>query len=154
MKHIRSSSSFVSKARLGFSLVEIMVVLVIIGLLAGVVSINVRGYLLAGKQNTARMEIATIVSGLETFHSLNDRYPTNDEGLRILTESTQRMPEPPLTKMPIDPWRRPYIYNQPGRSGPYEVYSQGADGQDGGDPKSADADITSWDIPGDKDQQW
>ena len=72
----------------GFSLVEIMVVLVIIGLLAGVVTINVRSYLVKGKQNTAKMEIARIVDALETFYSLHDRYPSNEEGLRVLCEGT------------------------------------------------------------------
>jgi len=127
-----------------FSLVEIMVVLVIIGLLAGVVTINVRGYLVKGKQNTARLEIARIVDALETFYSLHDRYPTNEESLRVLYEGTERMAEGLLDGEAIDPWTRPYQYNAPGRNGPYEVVSFGADGQEGGEGN--DADVESWNL--------
>jgi len=130
----------------GFSLIEIMVVLVIIGLLAGVVSVNVRNYLITAKQNTARMEIATISDALEAFYTAHDRYPTNEEGLAVLTTATDRLSEPLLDQRPIDPWNRPYQYNQPGRQGPYEVMSLGADGREGGEPGSADADIGSWDL--------
>lgn len=127
-----------------FSLVEIMVVLVIIGLLAGVVTINVRHHLIKAKQNTARMEIATICDALETFYVTYDRYPTNDEGLEILTRASNKLPEPLLNQTPIDPWGRPYEYNQPGRNDPYEVLSFGADGREGGD--SSDNDIFSSDL--------
>ncbi|MCX5685470.1 MAG: type II secretion system protein GspG, partial [Planctomycetota bacterium] len=68
----------------GFSLVEIMVVIVIIGLLASVVTINVRGYLLKAKQNAARQEIATVMHALDTFYATYNRYPTSDEGLAAL----------------------------------------------------------------------
>lgn len=125
-----------------------MVVLVIIGLLAGVVSLNVRGYLISGRQNTARTEIATLCDALETYYTLHNRYPSNEEGLKALTEPTERLPEALIAKVPLDPWGNPYVYNQPGRYGPYEVFSQGADGQDGGEANSADADIASWSLDG------
>lgn len=130
----------------GFSLVEIMVVLVIIGLLAGLVGVNVRGYLVRAKQNTAKSEIATISDALEAFYTEYDRYPTNEEGLAILAQPTERIAEPLLDREPLDPWRNAYVYNQPGREGPYEVLSLGADGREGGDDNSADADIVSWDL--------
>jgi general secretion pathway protein G len=134
-----------SRRAAGFSLMEIMVVLVIIGMLAGLVTINVRGYMVRAKQNAARAEIATICQALETFYSLHDRYPTNDEGLAILSQKDERSGEPLLSQAPVDPWRHPYQYNQPGRNGPYEVLSLGADGKEGGEESSANADIGSWD---------
>ena len=128
-----------------FSLVEIMVVLVIIGLLAALVTINVRGYLATAKVNAARADLATLATSLESFYLAHDRYPTSDEGLGVLTRSTSRLTEPLLTRLPPDPWGRAYVYNQPGRDGqPYEVMSLGADGREGGE--GADADIGSWDV--------
>jgi general secretion pathway protein G len=136
--------SVASSTLCAFSLVEIMVVLVIIGLLAGVVTINVRGHLIRARQNAARMEIATVCDALDTYYSLNSRYPSNDEGLVALTKVTSKDPEPLLKQVPVDPWGNPYAYNQPGRNGPYEVISLGADGREGGE--GADADICSWDL--------
>jgi len=134
------------RGRAGFSLVEIMVVLVIIGLLAGLVGINVRGYLIKAKYNAAKTEIATICDALEAFYTEYDRYPSNEEGLLVLTEPSERMPEALLDREPVDPWGRSYVYNQPGREGPYEVMSLGADGSEGGEPGSADADLGSWNL--------
>lgn len=128
----------------GFSLVEIMVVLVIIGLLAGLVSVNVRGYLVRAKQNAARAEISTIAEALESYYTIHDRYPTNEQGLAALTQTSDRMTQPLLQQSPVDPWGRPYQYNQPGRSGPYEVMTLGADGREGGE--DADADIGNWNL--------
>lgn len=131
-------------ARRGFSLVELMVVLVIIGILASVVTINVRSYLITGKQNAAKMDIAKLCDALESFYAMHDRYPTNEEGLILLTQKTEKMSEPLITKDPKDPWGRPYQYNQPGRDQPYEIICYGADGREGGD--GADKDLVSWEI--------
>ena len=130
--------------REAFSLVEIMVVIVIIGLLAGMVTINVRGYMLQAKQNTARSEMATIVQALSTFYTAYGRYPTNEEGLACLTRAMEKIPEPLLTHPPVDPWGRPYQYNCPGSNGPFELICYGADGHEGG--QGADADISSDDL--------
>ena len=132
----------------GFSLVEIMVVLVIIGLLASVVTVNVRHYLIKGKQNAARSEIASICLALDTYYAALDRYPSNDEGLAVLSRSSDKLPEPLLQQSPVDPWGRPYQYNQPGREAAYEVISYGADGREGGE--DADGDIFSWDLKQEK----
>ena len=137
----------------GFSLVEIMVVLVIIGLLAGLVGVNVRSYLLRAKQNAARAEIATLCDALAAFYTEYDRYPTNEEGLLILSQPTERLPEPLLDSHPVDPWKNPYVYNQPGRSGPFEVLSLGADGREGGEDNTANADIGSWSLSGSTDAE-
>ena len=117
----------------GFSLVEVMVVVVIIGLLAGAVAIKVRHYMDKAKTTRARADIATIASALETYYADKSKYPSNEEGLLVL----------PITTLK-DPWGRAYQYNQPGRSEPYEVMSFGADGREGGDGQ--DTDIVSWNL--------
>jgi len=132
------------KMRRGFSLVEIMIVIVIIGLLASVVTVNARGYLLKAKQNTARQEIATIMHALDTFYATYGRYPTNDEGLAILARPSEKLPEPLLSAEPRDPWGHPYQYNSPGTNAPYEVICFGADGRAGGE--GADADLSSTNL--------
>lgn len=126
----------------GFSLIEIMVVLVIIGLLAGLITVNVRGYLIRARQNAAKSEIATIDDALQTFYSIYNRYPTNQEGLKILTEKTKRIAQPLLKQPPIDPWGRPYQYDNPGRHGAFDVFTLGADGREGG--TGANEDIGNW----------
>lgn len=127
-----------------FSLVEIMVVIVIIGLLASVVTVNVRSYMTRAKQNAARQEIATIVQALEAFYTATGRYPTNEEGIVSLTKPSQKFPEPPLSGEPRDPWGNSYQYNCPGTSGAYDVICYGGDGREGG--SGADADITNHNL--------
>ena len=128
-------------ARRAFSLVELMIVIVIIGLLAGMVTVNVRSYISRARQSTARAEIATIVQALSTFYATYGRYPTNEEGLDVLLRATDKLPEPLLEGKPKDPWGNPYQYNSPGASGPFEVLCWGADGREGGD--GADGDLSS-----------
>ena len=128
----------------GFTLVELMVVIVIIGLLAGVVSVSVRSYLIKSKQNVAKMEIAKICQALDTFYTEFDRYPTSQEGLDILVEKSESFTDGLLNKLPQDPWNNPYEYMQPGRDGPYEVVCYGADHREGG--TGADSDISSADL--------
>ena len=140
-----AAAAAIPRRNRGFSLVEIMVVVVIIGLLAGLVTINVRGRLIDARQSAAKSDIATISDALETFYMLHNRYPTNEEGLEILTQATERMAEPILQGHSLrDPWDNPYQYNQPGRDGPFEVFSLGADGRDGGE--GANRVIGSWEI--------
>jgi general secretion pathway protein G len=129
------------RAAPAFSLVEVMIVLVIIGLLAGVVSVNARAYIMKARQHAARQEIATVVKALNTYYGTYARYPTNDEGLGVLTKPTEKISEALLDGDPVDPWGHPYQYNSPGSKGPFEVISYGADGKPGGD--GANADISS-----------
>ena len=87
----------------GFTLVEVMVVIVLIGLLAGAVAMGTRSYLIAGKQAVAKLEISRICQALETFYSAYDRYPTNDEGLEILARPSDKFPAALLSAVPTDP---------------------------------------------------
>jgi len=112
--------------RRAFTLVEIMIAVVIVGLLASVVTINVRSYMLKAKQNIARQTLATTVNALETFYALNNRYPTNEEGLDVLCKPTEKDPEPLLDKFPIDPWGNPLQYNSTGKT--YELICHSEDG--------------------------
>lgn len=122
-----------SHAPLAFSLIEVMVVVVIMGLLAGAVAVKVTGYMDTAKENRVRADIATIADAVEAYYVSNSRYPSNEEGLSIL----------PL-KNRTDPWGRPYEYNSPAREHPFEVFTLGADGREGG--ARVDADIYSWQL--------
>lgn len=137
--YYRSRRVFEHKS--GFTLVELMVVIVIIGLLAGAVTMGVRSYLVAGKQGVARMEIAKICQALDTYYAAYDRYPDSNEGLEALVQPSQKFAEGLLNKLPRDPWGQPYQFNSPGRNAPYEVICYGADGREGG--TGADEDIIS-----------
>lgn len=117
----------------GFSLIEVMVVVVIIGMLAGAVALKVGDYMDAAKVNRAKSDISVIVSAVEAFYLTSSRYPSNEEGLTKL----------PL-KNRIDPWGNEYQYNSPGQDEPFEVFSFGADGRDGGE--DINADIYSWQL--------
>lgn len=117
----------------GFSLIEVMVVVVIIGLLAGAVVLKVVDYMTTAKINRAKSDIATICNAIETFYLTNSRYPTNQEGLSKLSIERSK-----------DPWGQPYQYNAPGQEGPYEVFTLGEDQREGGE--GVNADIFSWDL--------
>ncbi len=129
--------------RRGFSLVELMVVIVIIGLLAGAVTLSVRSYLISGKQTIARMEIAKLIEGIDTFYAAYDRYPSNEEGIEILIKPTEKFPAGIISKVPTDPWGHAYEYVCPGKSAAFEIITLGADHRDGG--TGADSDLKSSD---------
>lgn len=130
--------------RRGFSLVEFTAVLALIAVLAGVVTIGVRRQMTKGKQNAARGEIATIRNAVELFYQSAGRYPTTEEGLAVLARTSSQDPEPILSRVPTDPWGRPYVYLSPGTREPYEVVSLGGDGREGG--TGGDADLSSADL--------
>jgi len=127
--------------RRGFSLLELMVVLVILGMLAGIVVFKTQSHLVLSKQNAAKVEISKIREALDTFYAVYDRYPTNEEGLTILAKPSEKFTEGLLNKVPSDPWGHPYQYNNPGRNYAYEIICYGADGREGGD--GANLDISS-----------
>lgn len=115
----------------GFTLVELMVVIVILGLLATIVIINVVPALDTASVQKAQTDIQTIDSAVQQYYVDNRRYPTTQEGLAAL--------RPYLRRVSNDPWSRPYVYAAPGRNGqPYTIMSLGADGREGGTGKDAD----------------
>ncbi len=129
-----------------FTLVELMVVVVILGIMATVVTISVTDYLITGKQNAARSEIAQFRSALELFYTEFSRYPTNDEGLALLLTATPTHPNGILQGDLLDPWGGAYQYIYPGVHGTFDLVSYGANQVEGG--TGADTDIVSWDLAG------
>ena len=140
----QTSHSSIQTSRAAFSLVELMVVIVIIGMLAGVVTFSVRSYLIRSKQNVARLEISKMMQGLDTFYATFDRYPTNEEGLQILAQPSEQFPDGLLSFIPDDPWGHAYEYVSPGRTRAFDIVSYGADHREGG--TAADKDIHSDEI--------
>ncbi len=126
----------------GFTLVELMVVVVILGVLATVVTVSVQDYLVKGKQNAAKTEIAQINNALQLFFTDFDRYPDNDEGLEMLKKTTASNPHGILRGDLLDPWGTAYVYVYPGLHGPFDICSYGANGQEGG--TGGDLDICSY----------
>ncbi len=125
--------------RQGFSLIELMAVMVILAMLAGIAAVNVRGHMVAARRGLAKTEIAEIVKAIDSFYIETGRYPTNDEGLSALKQATENFPSGVMSKLPKDPWKRPYIYRTPGgKGGAYEVASLGGDGKEGGTGEAAD----------------
>jgi general secretion pathway protein G len=131
----------------GFTLVELLVVLVILGLLAGLVGPRVLRYMGTAKTDAAELQIEELGAGLDLFYLELGRYPTTDEGLAALSErppGADRWNGPYLKKkdIPLDPWQQPYHYRSPGQHGDYDLYSLGRDNADGGEGE--DEDIVSW----------
>ncbi|WP_426167511.1 type II secretion system major pseudopilin GspG [Pseudoduganella sp. R-34] len=134
----------------GFTLIEIMVVVVIMGVLAALVLPKVLDRVGQSKTAAAKVEISTIMQALKMYKLDNQRYPTTEQGLQALMAKPTAGPAangwkaPYLEKMPKDPWGNPYQFLSPGVKGEIDVFSYGADGQPGG--SGDDADIGSWEI--------
>ena len=137
------------KSEQGFTLVELLVVIVIIGLLATIVAINV---IPAGDQaavEKAKADIATLEQAVEMYRLDNLTYPTTTDGLQALVSPPASLATPAryrrggyIKRLPNDPWGRPYLYAAPGRNGPFDIFSLGADGTEGGEAENAD--IGNW----------
>lgn len=131
----------------GFTLIELMVVLVIIGVLAALIVPNVIDRADDARVTAARTDITNIGQALKLYRLDNQRYPTAEQGLQALIAKPTNGPvpgnwRPYLEKLPNDPWGRPYQYLNPGIKGEVDVMSFGADGQSGGEGKNAD--VGSW----------
>lgn len=131
----------------GFTLIELMVVLAIIGVLAALIVPNVLGRADEARVTAARTDVGHLMQALKLYRLDNQRYPSNEQGLQALIARPTAEPvpanwKPYLEKLPRDPWGRPYQYLNPGLKGEVDVLSLGADGQPGGD--GFNADIGSW----------
>ena len=131
----------------GFTLIEMMVVLVIIGVLAALIVPNVLDRTDDARATAARTDVHNIMQALKLYKLDNQRFPTAEQGLQALIARPTTAPapinwKPYLEKLPNDPWGRPYQYLNPGVQGEVDVMSFGADGQSGGEGKNAD--IGSW----------
>jgi general secretion pathway protein G len=143
--------SFTQHIQRGFTLIEIMVVVVIMGILAALVVPKLMGRTDDARITAARQDIASIMSALKLYKLDNQRYPTTEQGLQALIAKPTTGPAANgwkeggyLDKLPKDPWGNPYQYLSPGVHGEVDVFSYGADGQPGG--TGADADIGSWEL--------
>ncbi len=124
----------------GMTLIEILVVIVILGLIATAVAVNVTGASSRARIDRAKTDVQRIASeGVEAFKVMRGRYPTTEEGLRILVEEKYLKANSPDGKLK-DPWDEDYVYLYPGQAHPdsFDVKSYGADGQPGGDGENAD----------------
>lgn len=139
-----------SDRRAGFTLVELMVVIVIIGLLATVVAINVLPSQDRAMTGKARADVATLEQAVETYRLDNLVFPTTEQGLQALVAPPAGLAQPEryrqggyVRRLPEDPWGNPYQYRQPSaHGGQFDVWSWGADGREGGE--GHDADIGNW----------
>jgi general secretion pathway protein G len=143
----RSSERRRSAGQAGFTLVELLVVMVILVLLASLVAPRVVGYLGSSRTKAAKVQIESLSTALELYKVDNQRYPTTTEGLKALIQAPPGAGSwagPYLNKkdVPSDPWGRPYLYRSPGEHGAFDISSLGADNQPGGTGENED--VTSW----------
>ena len=135
----------------GFTLIEIMVVVVILGLLAALVVPQVMGRPDQAKVAAAQNDVRAISAALDMYKLDNQTYPSTQQGLEALVKKPSGSPAAKhwnpdgyLKKLPVDPWGNPYLYLAPGSKGPYDLYSSGADGKEGG--TGLDADLGNWNL--------
>lgn len=135
----------------GFTLIEVMVVVVILSILAAIVIPRIMDRPDQARIVKARQDIRALESALNLYRLDNFNYPTTDQGLEALIEQPTTQPEPSnwksggyIDRLPKDPWGNDYQYLSPGQNGAIDIYSLGADSQTGGE--GTNADITSWEL--------
>lgn len=135
------------KKQSGFSLLEIMVVLVIIGMIMAIVAPNIMGQQEEAKTDKARIDISALEDAMNMYKLRNNRYPTTEQGLEALVEETTIEPLPKrfpeggfIEKLPVDPWESPYQLVSPGEFSKIDIFSMGPDGVAG-----TEDDIGNWD---------
>lgn len=133
----------------GFTLLELLVVLAVLGLIAAIVSPQVMTMLSGAKSNSAKLQVETIGTALNYYQLDVGAYPTTEQGLNALIDAPKdarnwRGPYIRKRQHLMDPWNRAFLYRSPGRKGPFDLYSLGADGKEGG--SGDDADVGNWDA--------
>jgi general secretion pathway protein G len=148
---MKTSVSSFRRVTRGFTLIEIMIVVVILGILAVAIVPKIMGRPDEARITAAKADIATIMQALKLYRLDNGVYPATDQGLQALVTKPTANPIPSnwkqggyLEKAPLDPWKNPYQYLNPGLKGEIDVFSLGADGQAGGEGNNAD--IGSWNL--------
>lgn len=131
----------------GFTLLELMVVLLILGLLASIAAPRVAKHLRKAKSDTASIQVDALANAVDSFNLDNGRFPTTAEGLKALMEAPQGLSTwdgPYLRKREslIDPWGKEYLYRQPGENGDFDIYTLGSDQRQGGEDDARD--IGNW----------
>ena len=140
----------ISKRQSGFTLIEIMVVIVILGILAAIVAPNVLGNVDKAQQEKVRQDLRAIDSALKFYRLDNYNYPTTEQGIEALVTKPADpniknwRPGGYLPNLPKDPWGNPYEYESPGQRGEIDIFTYGRDGAPGGE--GVDADIGNWDT--------
>ncbi len=140
MKHRKKKS-------LGFTLIEMLVVVAIIGILAGIIVVKIANKPDEARIVRAKQDIASLQTALDLYKLDNGTYPTTEQGLDALVTQPTSPPSPAnwhayLSKIPTDPWNRPYLYQNPGEHGDIDIYTYGPTGQTGG--KGTNATIGNW----------
>lgn len=132
-------------AQQGFTLIELLIVMIILGLLAALVAPKMFQKVGSSKQKAAKTQIAMLGTALDAYRLDVGKYPTAQEGLEALRKNPghDTWDGPYLSKdIPLDPWGKQYVYRYPGEHGDYDLYSMGADGQEGGEGENSD--VVSW----------
>jgi general secretion pathway protein G len=140
-----------TKKHSGFTLIEVMIVVVILGILASIIVPKIMGRPDEARAARAKQDIRAVGAALDLYRLDNFSYPTTEQGLEALITKPAGLPEGTnwkkggyLDGFPTDPWHKPYAYLQPGAHGEYDLYTFGADGVEGG--SDAGSDITNWDL--------
>lgn len=139
----RAAEGAARRGEQGFTLVEMLVVIAIIGLIMGLIGPRVLNYLSESKVKAAKIQMQSFSSALDLFNLDAGRYPSSTEGLAALVRRTPGVASwnGPYLKggnVPNDPWNNPYVYRAPGEHGPFDIVSLGSDGQEGGSGTAAD----------------
>lgn len=134
-----------TRRQAGFSLIEILVVLVIMGLLISIIAPNVLGRADEARVQKVFADFSAIETALRMYRLDNYSYPSSEQGLNALVERPTLAPVPAnwrsegyLESLPVDPWGNPYLYLSPGQNGQYDIFTYGADGTRGGDGQNTD----------------
>jgi len=145
IRHARRNAPTLRGQARGFTLIEILVVLVIIGILAAMIAPNIIGRDDQARVTAAKSDLQAISQALDLYKMDNFRYPTTDQGLDALVNKPAEAKNWPangyLKVAPKDPWGNDYVYVAPGSKGPYDLLSYGADGKEGGEGYDADINV-------------